>query len=94
LDAIELIVSWLSFVWGVGKTGNPLLEGIGMPSAAMIETVINAAGFELTPGLASSSSCPEAIWQSAKWWHNYYETRQESGISGSYFAPKKLTRDE
>jgi hypothetical protein len=32
------------------------------------------AGFELTPGLSSASSCPEAIWQSAKWWTYYYES--------------------
>ena len=28
---------------------------------------------ELTPGLASRSSCPEAIWQAAKWWQEFYE---------------------
>ncbi len=25
------------------------------------------AGVDLTPGLASEASCPEAIWQAAKW---------------------------
>jgi hypothetical protein len=31
------------------------------------------AEVELTPGLATASSCPEAIYQAAKWWHRYYE---------------------
>jgi hypothetical protein len=31
------------------------------------------AGIELTPGLSSSASCPEAIWQAAKYWHNFYK---------------------
>lgn len=31
------------------------------------------SGFELTPGLSSASSCPEAIRQSAKWWTPFFE---------------------
>jgi hypothetical protein len=27
----------------------------------------------MTPGVASAGSCPEAIWQSAIWGHEYYE---------------------
>jgi hypothetical protein len=27
----------------------------------------------LTPGLSSASSCPEAMWQAAKWWTGFYE---------------------
>ncbi len=78
LDSVELLVAWLSYVWGVGRTGNPLLDGNGIPSAAMIEVVLSSSGFELTPGLASRSSCPEAIWQSARWWHEYYDSRGAS----------------
>jgi hypothetical protein len=44
-----------------------------VPSAVFVETVYGMSGVELTPGLSSSASCPEAIWQSAKWWHNFYE---------------------
>ena len=72
LDATELVILWLAYVWGVGRASNPLLEGHGIPSAAMIEVVLGAAGFDLTPGLESRASCPEAIWQSAKWWHEYH----------------------
>jgi hypothetical protein len=76
LDTVELLVGWLAFVWGVGRTGNPLLEGNGIPSAAMIEIVVGAAGLELTPNLPSRSSCPEAIWQAARWWSGYYRKVQ------------------
>ena len=73
LDAIELLVRWLAFVWGAGRAGNPLLEGYGIPSSAMLEIIFSALGHDLTPGLESRSSCPEAIWQAVKWWHNYYD---------------------
>jgi len=73
LDGIELIVRWLAFVWGAGRAGNPLLEGYGIPSSAMLEVIFSALGHDLTPGLESRSSCPEAIWQAVKWWHNYYD---------------------
>ncbi len=72
LDAVGLLLHWLAYTWAPRGAGNPLLEGQGMPSAAMVEYVINASGYELTPGLASRSSCPEAIWQSARFWHTFY----------------------
>jgi len=73
IDLPSLIVPWLAFIWGAGKQGNPLLEGQGIPSAAFVETVYGIAGIELTPGVASPASCPEAIWQAAAWWHSYYK---------------------
>jgi hypothetical protein len=73
LDLPTMLLSWLGFVWGAGGKRNPLLENIGLPSAAFVETAFGMAGIELTPGLASGSSCPEAIWQSALWWHDYYK---------------------
>ena len=68
-----LVLAWLGFGWGVTGQGNPLNESLGIPSAVFIETAHALAGVELTPGLASAASCPEAIWQAAKWWHQYYE---------------------
>jgi hypothetical protein len=72
LDIPRLIVAWLAYVWGVDDC-NPLAAGHGMPSAAFVEAAHSAANIELTPGLASASSCPEAIWQTAKWWEEYYK---------------------
>ncbi len=94
LDAVDLLVRWLAFAWGVSGTGNPLLENHGMPSAAMLEIVFGAAGFDLTPGLESRSSCPEAIWQAAKWWHEYYEKQNLPGLTGAYVVGHDLLKDE
>lgn len=73
IDLPTLMLPWLSFIWICGKASNPLTDGIGLPSAAFIETVYGIAGIELTPGLASATSCPEAIWQAAKYWHAFYK---------------------
>jgi len=80
IDLGALFVEWLGFVWGAGVHGNPLLRGLGVPSAVLVESVYAIAGRELTPGVSSQSTCPEAIWQSAKWWHGFY--RSEVGGSG------------
>ena len=73
VDIPALMLHWLGFAWGTAGSSNPLLSGIGLPSSAFVETVFAMAGFELTPGLSAASSCPEAIWQSAKWWTGFYE---------------------
>jgi hypothetical protein len=67
-----LVLAWLGFAWGVSGQANPLTDSVGIPSAVFVETAHAIAGVELTPGLASAASCPEAIWQSAKWWREYY----------------------
>jgi len=102
MDALELTLAWLGFVWGVGATGNPLLAGLGVPSAAFVEYVIGAAGYDLVPGFPSRSSCPEAIWQAARWWHEFPRAAsiEQSGdsakpvtlspISGVYDAEQYL----
>ncbi len=90
LDAVDLVVRWLGYTWGVARSSNPLMDGLGIPSAAMLETVFGAAGFDLTPGLESRSSCPEAIWQAAKWWHDYYERDNRPGITGAFYAPDSI----
>lgn len=92
LDGVDLIVRWLAFVWGVGRSGNPLLDGFGIPSAAMLEIIIGAAGFDLTPGLESRASCPEAISQAAKYWHEYYQDQDKPALSGAYYAPHQYLK--
>jgi hypothetical protein len=80
LDLPALVVAWLAYVWGV-EDDNPLVEARGIPSAAFVEAAYSIANIELTPGLASASSCPEAIWQSAKWWGDYY--RESARVSAA-----------
>jgi hypothetical protein len=86
IDLPALMLPWLGYVWGTAGAANPLSNGIGLPAAAFVETVFAMAGFDLTPGLSSASSCPEAIWQSAKWWAHYYKDaarEREDAISRS-----------
>jgi hypothetical protein len=89
VDLPELVVAWLAFIWGVGKTGNPLLEGRGVPSAVLIETVLGAVGLDLSPGSVERASCPELVWQAAKWWQEFYAATDKS-LSGAYFTPHEL----
>src|SRR5262245_15128688 len=51
LDAPELVLRWLAFLWGVAKAGNPLVDGVGVPSAAFDEVVVASAGYNFTPRL-------------------------------------------
>ena len=90
LDGVDLIVNWLAYVWGVARSPNPLLDGLGIPSAAMLEIVMGATGVDLTPGLESRSSCPEAIWQAARWWHEYYKSQNKPGLTGAYWTPHSI----
>jgi hypothetical protein len=50
--------------------------------------VYGIAGVELTPGLSSASSCPEAIWAAAKWWHQFYE--QGMGVADAAHARARI----
>jgi hypothetical protein len=85
IDLPSLLVPWLAFVWGAGTAPNPLTQNVGIPSAAFVETAFGMAGIELTPGLVAGSSCPEAIWQSAAWWHDYYE--RTADVQGAAITP-------
>ncbi len=96
LDLPQLILRWLGYCWGVGIPASPLTEGYGMPGAAVIEAAFASKDFDLTPGLESRSSCPEAIWQAATWWHEFYARTGErtSGMKGAYSAKHDLVPDE
>jgi hypothetical protein len=84
IDLPELLVAWLGYVWATPGADNPLLGNKGLPSAAFVEAAHALAGVEITPGLASASSCPEAIWQTVRWWHGYYrEAAEVKGGPGS-----------
>lgn len=87
-DLPALVVAWLAFVWGTGGSPNPLLIGLGLPSAVLVETLFGLVDVELTPGLASASSCPEAIWQSVKWWQDFYTQAVAGEPDGSTPSPE------
>lgn len=94
LDALEHILKWLAFSWGVARTPNPLNDGVGLPSSCMLETACAAAGFDLTPGLESRASCPEAIWVAARYWHEYFEEFAGERPSGRYTTPHKFSIED
>ena len=90
LDAPELTLVWLAFLWGVGRTPNPLFEGHGVPSAAMIDAILSAVGFDISPSIDSRLSSPESFWQAAKWWHEFYEGNQTDPIIGRYYIHSRI----
>jgi hypothetical protein len=81
VDLPALLLAWLAYAWATDSAANPLTDGRGIPSAAFVEAAHSLAGIELTPGLSSAASCPEAIWQAVKWWHEYYAGVAELGTA-------------
>jgi hypothetical protein len=80
VDLPTLMLPWLRYIWVAGNATNPLSEDKGVPSAVFVETVYGMAGIELTPGLASATSCPEAVWQAAKYWHEFYHEEAQQTL--------------
>jgi hypothetical protein len=87
VDLLAQIVAWLGYCWAVGDRGNPLMQAHGIPSATLLERAHGLADIDLSPGLPSASSCPEAIWQAARWWYEAYD-REPSSKSDASFTPR------
>lgn len=98
LDVTTLMLEWLAFVWCAGDAGNPLLDGHGVPSAAVIESLLAATGYDMSPGLDTSASSPEAFWQTAKWWQDYYSemdiVQMETRYHVGDYPASRTTSDE
>jgi hypothetical protein len=77
LDLVSAIPPWLGYTWGTNASTNPLTNGLGLPAAVFIEAAFAALGVDLTPGLATRSSCPEAIWQAARYWHEFFQDQAQ-----------------
>lgn len=92
-DVSAAVLKWLAFCWGTEGAPNPILSGVGIPSAAVLETAYGAAGFDLTPGLENRASCPEAIWQAARWWQRFYADRNQV-VSARYFAKNDFVSED
>lgn len=85
-DALEHVLRWLAFVWGSARTGNPLFDGVGLPSACLLESVAAACQFDLTPGLEARAACPEAIWTAARHWQSYYAKTGDGRVPHGRFV--------
>ena len=90
VDLLAQIVAWLGYCWAVGGSSNPLMQGHGIPSATLVERAHGLAGIDLSPGLPSASSCPEAIWQAARWWYKAYDSIEPS-MSNESASPAAFT---
>ncbi len=92
ISGAESAWRWLGYAWGIRGQHNPLSEGLGLPSAMFVESVLSALGVDLTPGLASHSSCPEAIWQTFCWWHtaDAADSDKPSGTGETQYFGKYL----
>lgn len=87
LDVVSLVHAWLGYVWGVGEARNPLQHDQGIPSAAAAEVLLANNGIDLTPGVSARASCPEAIWQAAKWWQlpdDVDEDLKKQALTGAF----------
>lgn len=95
LDVVALVHAWLGYVWGVGEVRNPLQHEQGIPSAAAAEVLLANSGLDLTPGVSARASCPEAIWQAAKWWQlpaNVDADLRKNALSGAFHIEHVLGR--
>lgn len=79
-DAVENILPWLAYVWGVGNADNPLMQQIGFPSAMMLSQLFSAQSFDLAPGANGNLSSPEVFWSGVKHWQDFYSKTQENGL--------------
>jgi len=94
LDLSALLIRWLQYSWGIGTAANPLHEGYGFPSAAMLNMAFSANSFDLSPGMGGAISSPESIWQAARYWHEYYESDiSRTPIFGAYVMSHSLVPD-
>lgn len=86
VDLVSPLSSWLAFAWGAKGQSNPLLSGVPLPSALFAESVMSQLHIDILPGLDERTSCPEAIWQAALWWSEYYDDQPTGGQppSGAY----------
>lgn len=87
IDALEHVLRWLAFAWGVSRTPNPIHDGVGLPSACMLETLFASVGLDLTPGLESRASSPEAIWATTLYWYEHYTNNHLPTPKGRFFTP-------
>lgn len=71
-DLVTPLVRWLGYVWGAQGATNPLLDGVALPGAALVDAAFAYASVDLVPSVSSRAACPEAIWQAALWWSGYY----------------------
>lgn len=95
-DFVSPIPTWLAYVWLCNGHTNPLLNGVGLPSAMFVEACYAACERDLVPGASQRIICPEAIWQAVRFWSKSFpgvkgrfELRQPDAAASLDYAPEK-----
>lgn len=78
-DLPELLGTWFHYALGLGKRPNPLVEGVGTPSASFLQLAYDAAGIDLSPGANDRNSAPEHLWQAVRYLHPMFEALTPEG---------------
>lgn len=56
----------------------------------MIDAILSAVGFDISPSIDSRLSSPESFWQAAKWWHEFYKGKQAVPINSRYHIHNRI----
>ncbi|HRB97130.1 MAG TPA: hypothetical protein PKY67_05390 [Nitrosomonas sp.] len=95
-DAVENIIPWLAYVWGVGDAANPLRQQIGLPSAMLLNQLYGSCNFDLSPNVNNNLSTPEVFWSAVKYWCDFYQntTKNNEALKVRYIVEHKYSIDE
>lgn len=78
-DLPDLLGTWFHYALSLGKRRNPLVRGIGMPSASYCQLAYDAAGIDLSPGANDRNAAPEHLWQAARFLYPMFEAPGSDG---------------
>lgn len=63
--------SWAAYSYAPHAVKNPLLAGLGVPSAMWCEMALQAIGVAATLSATDNNTCPELLWATLKHWHDH-----------------------
>jgi hypothetical protein len=78
-DLPDLLGTWFHYALSLGKRSNPLVRGIGLPSASYCQLAYDAAGIDLAPGANDRNAAPEHLWQAARFLYPMFAAPSPDG---------------
>ena len=93
LDVPQLLLEWLAFVWCAGDAGNPTSCRARCSGCRRHRRPDRRGGLRHVAGDDTSASSPEALWQSAKWWQDYYKDIGVPQLATRYSISDELVAD-
>jgi hypothetical protein len=67
------LAAWSGYLWAPEDEPNPLRNDMPMFSSAFVEYCYESIRLDLAPGASERNSAPEHLWNSAIWWHDWFE---------------------